>query len=81
LWLLTSSIMGPILSLLTGKHVGVAYVSPFGERDVAQLLQYVQAGVIKPVIDRRFSLDEVADALRYVDQAQNRGKVVVIPGD
>jgi NADPH:quinone reductase-like Zn-dependent oxidoreductase len=78
-WLLISSIMGPLLSRLTGKHVGVAYVSPFGERDVARLLEYVEAGVLKPVIDRRFSLDEVADALRYVDQAKSRGKVVVIP--
>jgi NADPH:quinone reductase-like Zn-dependent oxidoreductase len=78
-WLLTSSIMGPLLSRLTGKHVGVAYVSPFGERDVARLIEYVNAGVLKPVIDRRFSLDEVADALRLVDQAKSRGKVVVLP--
>ncbi|CAN5772146.1 NAD(P)-dependent alcohol dehydrogenase [soil metagenome] len=78
-WLLTSSIMGPLLSQLTGKHVGVAYVSPFGERDVARLKEYVEAGVLKPVIDRSFSLDEVADALRYVDQGKARGKVVVTP--
>jgi len=78
-WLLTSSVMGPLLSRLTGKHVGVAYVSPFGDRDVARLKEYVEAGVLKPVIDRRFALDEVADALRYVDQGKSRGKVVVIP--
>jgi NADPH:quinone reductase-like Zn-dependent oxidoreductase len=69
--------MGPLLSLVTGKHVGVAYVSPFGERDVAKLKEYVEAGVLKPVIDRTFSLEEVADALRLVDQAKSRGKVVV----
>lgn len=79
-WLLASSFMGPLLSRLTGKHVGVAYVSPFGERDVAQLLEYVNSGVLKPAIDRRFALEDVAEALRYVDQAKNRGKVVVIPG-
>jgi NADPH:quinone reductase-like Zn-dependent oxidoreductase len=35
--------------------------------------------VIRPVIDRRFTLDEAADALRYVDEGQPRGKVLVIP--
>jgi len=36
--------------------------------------------VLKPVIDRRFALDDVADALRCVDQAKSRGKVVVTMG-
>jgi NADPH:quinone reductase-like Zn-dependent oxidoreductase len=78
-WLLASAIMGPLLSRLTGKQVGVAYVSPFGPRDVTRLMEYVASGVIKPVIDRRFSLDEIADALRWVDQGKARGKVVVLP--
>lgn len=64
---------------MTGKHVGIAFVSPFGVRDVERLKEYVAAGTLKPVIDRRFTLDEVADALRYVDEGHARGKVVVTP--
>jgi NADPH:quinone reductase-like Zn-dependent oxidoreductase len=64
---------------LTGKTVGLAFVAPFGERDVARLKAYVAAGVVRPVIDRRFTLDEVAEALRYVDEGKPRGKVLVIP--
>lgn len=35
------------------------------------------AGKVKPVIDRRFPLSEVVDALRYVDEGRARGKVVI----
>jgi NADPH:quinone reductase-like Zn-dependent oxidoreductase len=36
-------------------------------------------GVFQPVIDRRFPLDEVREALRYVDEGKPRGKVLVVP--
>ena len=63
----------------TGKTVGLAFVGPFGAKDVARLKEYVAAGVVRPIIDRRFTLDEVAEALRYVDEGKPRGKVLVIP--
>ena len=53
--------------------------SPFPDKDVAELKELVAAGAIKPQIDRRFTLAETADALRYVDQGKSRGKVVIIP--
>jgi NADPH:quinone reductase-like Zn-dependent oxidoreductase len=34
-------------------------------------------GTIKPVIDKRFPLAEVPDALRYADDGHARGKVVI----
>jgi NADPH:quinone reductase-like Zn-dependent oxidoreductase len=64
---------------LTGKTVGLAFVGAFGEKDVPRLVELVERGDIKPVIDRRFSLGEAAEALRYVDQGMARGKVLVIP--
>ncbi len=78
-WLLSGALLGPIMSRMTGKRVGIAFVSPFGERDVEELKKLVAAGVVKPVIDRSFSLDAVADALSYVDQGYARGKVIVVP--
>ena len=50
---------------------------PFKAEDVATLTELIAAGKVKPVIDRRFSLNEVADALRWVDDGRARGKVVI----
>ena len=43
-------------------------------REIATL---VEAGTIKPVIDRSFALEATADALRYVEQGRAKGKVVI----
>ncbi len=37
----------------------------------------MQAGKIKPVIDRRYGVDQVADAIRYQLTGHARGKVIV----
>ena len=35
------------------------------------------AGKVNPVVDRRFPLSEVVEALRYVDEGRASGKVVI----
>jgi hypothetical protein len=37
----------------------------------------LQSGALKPVIDRTFTLDEMADAHRYLEQSGHFGKIVV----
>jgi NADPH:quinone reductase-like Zn-dependent oxidoreductase len=37
----------------------------------------MQAGKLKPVIDRRYPLSETAEALRYLEKGHARGKVVL----
>jgi NADPH:quinone reductase-like Zn-dependent oxidoreductase len=44
---------------------------------VATLEELFATGKVRPVIDRRFPLTEVVDALRYVDEGRARGKVVI----
>ena len=52
---------------------------PFNQPDIDEIKRLVAAGVIVPQIDRRFTLNEAADALRYVQTGQARGKILVIP--
>jgi NADPH:quinone reductase-like Zn-dependent oxidoreductase len=52
---------------------------PFNQADIDELKRLVATGVVAPHLDRRFTLDEAADALRYVQAGQARGKVLVIP--
>ena len=39
--------------------------------------ELLEAGKVLPVIDRRYPLSEVPEALRYFGEGQARGKVVI----
>jgi NADPH:quinone reductase-like Zn-dependent oxidoreductase len=52
---------------------------PFDRDDVAKLKELIAAGKLKPAIDRRFALDEIVDALRWVDDGRAKGKIIVLP--
>ena len=45
--------------------------------DMDALAELLEAGKIKPAIDRRYELAEIADALAYLGERHARAKVVV----
>jgi NADPH:quinone reductase-like Zn-dependent oxidoreductase len=74
----TGLIVGPLISLFSDRWSGLAlWWKPFHRPDVATLHELIAAGKVKPVIDRRFPLREVVEALRYVDDGRARGKVII----
>jgi NADPH:quinone reductase-like Zn-dependent oxidoreductase len=54
---------------------------PMHRPDLDTLKELIAAGSLKPVIDRRYPLDQVVDALRWVEDGHARGKVVLTFGD
>ena len=50
---------------------------PFDQDDAATLGELVAQGQLRPVIDRRYPLSKVVEALRYVDEGLARGKVIL----
>jgi NADPH:quinone reductase-like Zn-dependent oxidoreductase len=42
-----------------------------------QVVQLVETGKLRPVIDRRYALGEIAEAHRYVDTGRKKGNVVI----
>ena len=46
-------------------------------KDLAFMKELIEAGKVKPVIARRYTLSEVAEALRYYGEGHARGKVVI----
>jgi NADPH:quinone reductase-like Zn-dependent oxidoreductase len=74
----TGLVVGPLISLFSDRWSGLAlWWKPFHEPDVASLKELIAAGEVRPLIDRRFPLSEVVEALRYVDDGHARGKVIV----
>jgi len=76
--LVAALLAGPVISLATGKRMGLMlWWKPFKTEDVATLAGMIAAGTLKPMIDRRYPLTDVVDALRYVDEGVAMGKVVI----
>ncbi len=72
--------IGPITGLLLSPFVGQEFVMVLGEirrDDLAILGDLMQDGKMTPVIDRRYSLREVPDALRYSEEGHARGKIII----
>ena len=47
------------------------------KKDLQDLKELLETGKIKPVIDRSYTLSEVPEALRYLEEEPNLGKIVI----
>jgi NADPH:quinone reductase-like Zn-dependent oxidoreductase len=64
------------LSPLVRQRMRV-FIVRHNREDLAVLKQLVEAGKVAPVIDRRYQLSEVPEALRYQGEGHARGKLVI----
>jgi NADPH:quinone reductase-like Zn-dependent oxidoreductase len=69
-------LLAPFIRKTTGKNIRLLAV-PQNRKDLISITELCEAGKIVPVIDRRYSLSEVSEALRYVGEGYAKGKVVI----
>lgn len=62
---------------LTSSHKVIGGVPAVRAEDLRHLAGLAEAGAFKPVIDRSYPLEQMAEAHRYVDTKRKRGNVVV----
>ena len=63
--------------LSRGDKKFVFFVAKSNREDLDLLKELMEAGKIVPVIDRRYSLGETAQAMRYLIEGGARGKIVI----
>jgi NADPH:quinone reductase-like Zn-dependent oxidoreductase len=70
----------PLLALVTrvpGKRRARLGVGRYRREDLLLVKELVEAGRYRPVIDRTYALDEIVEAVRYVESGQKSGNVVL----
>jgi len=70
-------LIGPLTGRAAGKKIRLLAVR-LGAQHLAPIVELCQASKIATVIDRRYRLNEVPEALRYLGEGHAKGKVVVI---
>lgn len=69
-------ITGLVLSRLMTHRLAMV-LTKWSKEDMAIIRELMEAGKVTPVIDKRYSLSDVAEAIRYVEEGHARGKVVI----
>ncbi len=69
--------LGAWVSKTGSKKIGLMETAKPNKKDLVFIKELLEAGKVVPVIDRRYPLREVPEALRYLEEGHARGKVVI----
>jgi NADPH:quinone reductase-like Zn-dependent oxidoreductase len=69
-------LLGPLISMFGSKKMGFM-MAKINQKDLVFVKELIEAGKVVPVIDRRYPLSEVPEALRYLEEGHAQGKIVI----
>jgi 2-desacetyl-2-hydroxyethyl bacteriochlorophyllide A dehydrogenase len=73
----TRQLLQMLRTAMAGDRKVVCALSMESPADLVEVAELVEAGTLRPVIDRTFPLEDAADAHRYLEAGHRRGSVVV----
>jgi NADPH:quinone reductase-like Zn-dependent oxidoreductase len=65
------------LAALRGSQKAVFFIAKWNRPDMDVLRELLESGNVKPVVERRYELGEVAKALRYMGEGHAQGKILI----
>jgi NADPH:quinone reductase-like Zn-dependent oxidoreductase len=65
-----------VMSRVVSRRL-LPFLSHASRDDLLVLKDLIEAGKVRPIIDRTYPFAELADAMRYVEEGHARGKVVI----
>ena len=84
----TNRLLGPLghmirvrLAAWRGSQKAVFFIAELNRPDMGVLRELLESGNVKPVVEKRYELGEVADALRYIGDGHAQGKIVLMPSN
>jgi NADPH:quinone reductase-like Zn-dependent oxidoreductase len=69
-------LLGPWISMTGDKKISNVLSLP-NQKDLVFMKELLEAGKVRPIIDRRYPLSETAEAFRYLEEGHAKGKVVI----
>lgn len=72
-------VLGPLLSRKGGSQLGILSTR-LSLQDLEIVRRLIEAGRVRPIIDRTYSFEQIPDAIRYMETGHARAKVVVSVG-
>lgn len=74
--MLQTGVLGMFKSKKGGKTMKL-FLASSSPDDLAMLKNLIEAGALRPVMDRCFTLEEAAEAMRYLEAGHAKGKIVI----
>jgi NADPH:quinone reductase-like Zn-dependent oxidoreductase len=80
----SNPLLGPLghvirvrLAAWRGSQKAVFFMAKLNRADLGVLRELLESAKVKPVVEKRYELGEVADALRYIGKGHAQGKIVI----